>query len=106
MNDGIVFLGIAILLDVFANICLKKSKGFVHKSWGFGAIALIGAAFYLLTQAVKTMELSIAYALWGALGLLLTTGVDIAFYGVRLKSSAVFGIFFMITGIYLMKCVA
>jgi len=52
------------------------------------------------------MDLSIAYAFWGAAGLILTTFVDMTFYGLRLKNSAIAGIACMITGIVLIKYVA
>lgn len=106
MQEGILYLSASILLDVAANVCLKKSGGFREKRWGAGAVALIILAFIALSQAVKTMELSIAYAIWGAMGLLLTTGLDVAFYGVRLKGAAVAGIACMVTGIILIKSVA
>lgn len=101
-----MFLGVSILLDVCANICLKKSEGFKRRTWGAGALLLIVMAFMLLSQAVKTMDLSVAYALWGTVGILLTTGLDVAFYGVRLKGVAVLGIACMVTGIVLIKSVA
>lgn len=101
-----MFLGVAIGLDVIANICLKKSAGFRQKRWGWSAVALIIIAFIMMSQAVKTMELSVAYALWGALGLLLTTGLDVAFYGVRLRRSGVAGLLCMVAGIALIKSVA
>lgn len=106
MNDGILFLSVSIVLDVIANLFLKKSDGFKNKSWGFGAVILIVIAFAMLSQAVKTMDLSIAYALWGASGLLLTTGLDVAFYGFKLKSTAIVGIVCMMTGIVLIKSLA
>lgn len=106
MTEGIVFLCISIILDVIANIFLKKSAGFRHKKWGLGAVFLVITAFVMLSQAVKTMDLSVAYALWGATGLLLTTGLDVAFFGVRLKAVAVVGIACMVTGIVLIKSVA
>lgn len=106
MNEGILLLGVSIFLDVIANICLKKSDGFKQKKWGMAAVALIVTAFVILSQAVKTMDLSVAYALWGAMGLILTTGLDVAFYGVRLKSAGVAGIVCMVTGIVLIKSVA
>lgn len=106
MNEGILFLGISIFLDVIANLCLKKSDGFKDKKWGISAVLLIITAFSLLTQAVKTMDLSVAYALWGAAGLILTTGIDVKFYGVKLRGTGVAGIVCMVTGIVLIKSVA
>lgn len=106
MNDGFLFLAVSILLDVAANVCLKKSGGFQQRRWGAAAVALIILAFIALSQAVKTMELSIAYAIWGAMGLLLTTGLDVVFYGVKLRGAAIAGIACMVTGIVLIKSVA
>ncbi len=106
VNEGLLFLGGSIFCDVIANICLKKSQGFQYKTWGFSAILLIVIAFIALSQAVKTMDLSIAYALWGALGLLLTTGLDITLYGVRLNGYGIAGVLCMITGVVLIKSIA
>ena len=106
MNEGFLFLIGSILCDVVANICLKKSQGIKYKLWGTGAVLLIIIAFIALAQAVKTMDLSIAYALWGALGLLLTTGLDITLYGVRLNAVGIAGVLCMVTGVVLMKSIA
>ena len=103
MNEGFLFLIGSILCDVVANICLKKSQGFKYKLWGTGAVLLIIIAFIALAQ---TMDLSIAYALWGALGLLLTTGLDITLYGVRLNAVGIAGVLCMVTGVVLMKSIA
>ena len=58
------------IFDVLANICLKKSQGFKYKLYGFLAISLVGFAFLCLAYAISIMDLSIAYALFGACGLL------------------------------------
>ncbi|SEJ96924.1 spermidine export protein MdtI [Propionispira arboris] len=106
MNNEMLFLSLSILLDVAANIFLKKSNGFRQKLWGLAAIVSILLAFIAFSQVIKTMDLSIAYAFWGAAGLILTTFVDMTFYGLRLKNSAIAGIACMITGIVLIKYVA
>lgn len=56
-----------------------------------------------MAQALVTLDLSIAYAVWGALGILLTTCVDKAFFGLRIKPLGFVGIATMISGIVLLK---
>lgn len=104
-TTGILYLLLAVATDVIANIFLKKSNGFHNKKYGFASLALIGIAFLFLAQALLTLDLSIAYATWGALGILLTTCVDKAFFGLRIKPLGFVGIATMISGIVLLKMV-
>lgn len=104
-TTGIIYLLLAVATDVIANIFLKKSNGFHNKKYGFTSLALIGVAFLLMAQALVTLDLSIAYAVWGALGILLTTCVDKAFFGLRIKPLGFVGIATMISGIVLLKMV-
>lgn len=104
-TTGIIYLLLAVATDVIANIFLKKSNGFHNKKYGFASLALIGVAFLFLAQALLTLDLSIAYAVWGALGILLTTCVDKAFFGLRIKPLGFVGITTMISGIVLLKMV-
>ena len=102
---GLFYIILAVIADVIANVCLKKSNGFANKKYGFASLALIGVAFLLMAQALVTLDLSIAYAVWGALGILLTTCVDKACFGLRIKPLGFVGIATMISGIVLLKMV-
>ena len=87
-TTGIIYLLLAVATDVIANIFLKKSNG---------------VAFLFLAQALLTLDLSIAYATWGALGILATTFVDKLFFGLKIKPLGAFGILTMISGIVMLK---
>ena len=102
---GLIYIILAVIADVIANICLKKSNGLAVKKYGLASLALIGVAILLMAQALVTLDLSIAYAIWGALGILLTTCVDKAFFGLRIKPLGFFGIATMIGGIVLLKMI-
>lgn len=104
-TTGLIYLLLAVATDVIANIFLKKSNGFHNKKYGFASLALIGVAFLFLAQALLTLDLSIAYATWGALGILATTFVDKLFFGLRIKPLGFVGIATMISGIVLLKMV-
>ena len=95
----------SVFFDVLANICLKKSQGFKYKLYGFLAISLVGFAFLCLAYAISIMDLSIAYALFGACGLLLTTIIDKLFFGLRSNKPplGIIGLMTMITCIVLIK---
>ena len=80
----------------------QKSKA-KNKKYGFASLALIGVAFLFLAQALLTLDLSIAYATWGALGILATTFVDKLFFGLKIKPLGAFGIITMIGGIVMLK---
>lgn len=64
------FVLVAALLDVAANMALNKSRGFKRKRWGVLSLVLVMSAFTLLTEAVRGMDLAVAYASWGAIGIL------------------------------------
>ena len=47
---GLFYIILAVIADVIANVCLKKSNGFANKKYGFASLALIGVAFLLMAQ--------------------------------------------------------
>lgn len=69
-----VYLFLAGGLEVFWATCLKLSDGFTRLGWSALTVAGMLASFVLLSQAVKTLPLGTAYAIWtgiGALGALI-----------------------------------
>ncbi|AUH52194.1 ligand-binding protein SH3 [Chromobacterium sp. ATCC 53434] len=81
----LLFVLASALIEVGANLMLEKSDGFRRKAWGLGAILLVWLAFALLGQAVKGMDLAIAYALWGSIGILGTAVGGRVLYKQKLK---------------------
>ncbi|POH32993.1 ligand-binding protein SH3 [Sinorhizobium americanum] len=73
------------LLDVAANLASSKSDGFVKRGWGVLSILLVLAAFALLAEAVKGMELAIAYAVLGGTGIFGTAISGRLLFGEKLK---------------------
>ena len=73
------------VLDVAANLASTKSNGFARRGWGALSIVLVLAAFALLAEAIKDMDLAIAYAILGATGIFGTAICGRLFFGQRLK---------------------
>lgn len=85
-------------LDIAANILVAKSDGFRRKLPGAAALLMVGLAFYALSLAVRTMDLAVAYALWGGFGILGTSLGGWLVFGQRLKPSAWLGMLLLIGG--------
>ena len=74
-----VFLACAGLLEVFWPSFLKLSDGFTKLGWSVMTIAGMLASFYLLSQAMKTLPLGTAYAVWTGIGAVGSVAVGILF---------------------------
>lgn len=94
-----LYLAVAIISDIAANVLLKASDNLRHKRYAVPAIALAIGAFFCLMQAINQLDLSIAYALWGGIGLLATTFFDMAFFKARLGRLSWLGLFLICLGV-------
>lgn len=84
-NIYFLFAVLAGVLDVAANLASTKSNGFARRGWGVLSILLVLAAFAFLVEAVKGMELAIAYAILGATGIFGTAISALILFGQKLK---------------------
>ena len=71
MTAPLAFLCLALAagLDIAANLLLKRSDGFRRPLPGLAALLLVLAAFGLLGVSLQAVPLSVAYAVWGGLGI-------------------------------------
>jgi small multidrug resistance pump len=62
-------LALAIAAELFATMCLRASEGLSRTMPSLGAAAGYAFAFWLLSIAlVRGMPVSVAYAIWSAVG--------------------------------------
>ena len=76
----ILVLAAGLLETVFA-IFLKASKGFSEPLPTVGFIAAGAASFWLLSQALKHLEIGVAYAVWTGIGAAGTAIIGMLFLG-------------------------
>lgn len=97
------FLLLAAILDIVANIFLKYSNGFKQIRFGILSILFVLIAFSCLAEAVKVIDLSVAYALWGGFGLIITTLAGWILFNQQLNWRGWLGIIGLIVGMTLLK---
>lgn len=96
-------LGIAGLLEVAWALGLKYSDGFT-KPWP-SALTLIGAtaSFFILAQAMKTLPVGTAYAVWTGIGALGTAILAVFLFAEPVNALRIAGILLIVAGIAALK---
>jgi small multidrug resistance pump len=75
MNTDWLFLAAAILLEVAGTISMKLSQGFSRLLPSVLLFVFYAGSFTCLNFALRSIEVSIAYAIWGAVGLILVAAI-------------------------------
>lgn len=100
---GYLFLGGAILCEVFATTMMKISNGFTQLWPSIGCAVGYIICFYLLSKALVIVNLSVGYAVWAAVGIVLTAIIAVIAFGEHLTWPAVLGMVLIIAGVVLVN---
>lgn len=98
-----IYLGLAICLEVIGTTCMKLSNGLTNISYVIGMLVSYVVCFMLLSLALKTIDMSIAYAIWAALGIVLISTIGIVFFGENLNMIKILSTLFIIIGVVGLK---
>lgn len=74
-----LYLVLAIIFETSGTTLLKFSNGFTVVFPSIGAIISYALCFLFLSYALRTIDMSVAYAIWGALGILLISAIGMIF---------------------------
>ena len=77
MTADWLFLSAAIVLEVAGTVSMKLSNGFSNALPSVLLFLFYGASFTCLNFALRTIDVSVAYAIWSALGLMLVAAIGI-----------------------------
>ena len=78
---GWIFLGVAGLLEVSFTTALKYAEGFTKLAPSLIFLIAYAGSAWFLSQAVKSIPLGTAYAVWTGIGAVGTAIVGIALFG-------------------------
>lgn len=76
-----ILLSLAIALEVASSALLPKARGFTDIPWTIAVVTGYATAIWLLTVVVRTIPVSVAYAIWAGAGTALVAVVGYLFLG-------------------------
>jgi len=98
-----LWLGLAIGAEVVGTSALKASAGFTRWLPALVVVGGYGVAFYALSQALRTIPVGVAYAVWSGVGLVLVALIGWLWFGERLPPLALAGIGLVLAGLVLLQ---
>jgi small multidrug resistance pump len=75
-----ILLILAIILEVCGTTSMKMSHGFTRRGPIIAMFIFYGLGFIPLTLALRRIDLSVAYAIWSGLGMLIITLIGIFYF--------------------------
>jgi small multidrug resistance pump len=76
-----LYLAIAILLEISGTTALKLSNGFTRPGPAGAVVVCYIASFWVLSLALRGIDLSTAYAVWSGIGTALVAAIGILWFG-------------------------
>ncbi|GBG04950.1 multidrug efflux SMR transporter [Lactobacillus rodentium] len=96
---GYIELAIAIVAEVIGTNFMKASVGFTKLIPAVATIISYIICFYTLSLSLKTLNLSVAYATWGGVGIILTTIVGVMYWKQEVNIPQLIGIGLIVIGV-------
>jgi len=81
MSISWIFLLLAGFFEICFTIALKYSQGFSKLVPSLITVTFIVLSFFSVSQAMKTIPIGTAYAVWAGIGAAGTVGTGIIFFG-------------------------
>ncbi len=103
MMTGYIALTISIIAEVFATTMLKMSEGFTILFPSISVVIGYALSFYALSLCLKTIDLSLAYAIWSGAGTALTALIGALVWDEVFGTLKLLGIILIIGGVLVLN---
>jgi quaternary ammonium compound-resistance protein SugE len=103
MNASWIFLLLAGFFEICFTVALKFSQGFTRLVPSIITVIFIVLSFFSVSQAMKTIPIGTAYAVWAGIGAAGTVVCGILFFGDSCHIIRLISIFLIIIGIIGLK---
>ncbi len=100
---GWLYLILAIILELFGTSMMKLSNGLTVLWPTIAMFAGYVLCFIFLSFALKTIDMSVAYAIWSAVGIVLIAIIGIVFFHENITFAKLAGILLIVTGVITVK---
>ncbi|MFC4597158.1 DMT family transporter [Cohnella hongkongensis] len=96
---GWLFLGLAIIMELFGTVSMKLSESFSRVVPSVLLFVFYGVSFTSLNFALGYMEVSVVYAIWSGVGIVLVALAGFFIFEERLSSASVVWIGVIVIGV-------
>lgn len=100
---GYALLVGAICCEVFGTFMMKSAQGFTVLLPSIACVVGYVLCFWLLGKALVTVNLSVGYAIWAALGIVLTAIIAAVAFGEHFSILAIVGIVLIVAGVVMVN---
>lgn len=102
MRDWI-FLIVAIIFETLGTSMLKLSEQFTHLLPTVIALISYVLSLYLFSFSLRTLPIGVAYGAWGAIGIVLITGIGVIVFKQIPDLPAIIGLILIISGVLIIN---
>lgn len=98
-----VYLATAIIGEFLGTTFLKMSDGFTKLLFSTLALVAYGLCFFFLTKSLENLDLSLAYAVWSGIGIVLATSVSVFYFKESINWLTLLGISLILIGVVIVN---
>jgi small multidrug resistance pump len=100
---GYLYLALAIVSELIGTTYLKYSEGFTKLVPSIISIAAYAFCFYIFSKSLLTINLSVGYATWSAVGLIITTFISIFLFKEGITPAGIAAIAMITIGVIILN---
>ena len=97
------FLALAISIEVLATSLIGRTDGFSRLVPTVLVLGLYGLSFACLAQAIKSVPISTAYAVWSGLGTAAIAAIGFAVLDEHVSAAKISGIALVVVGVVIIN---
>ncbi|MBV2192560.1 MAG: multidrug efflux SMR transporter [Azonexus sp.] len=94
-----LYLFAAIAFEISGTTCMKLSEGFTRLWPSVGIFVFYVSSITCLTLAVKVIDISIAYAIWSAVGIAIIATIGVVVFHEAISPARAFFLLVIIVGV-------
>ena len=94
-----IYLLLAIAFEISATSLMKLSNGFTKILPTMGTVLGYVACFYFLSQALKKIDISVAYAVWSAAGIVVLSIIGVFVFKESVSALKIISILLIVLGV-------
>ncbi|MBP6492590.1 MAG: multidrug efflux SMR transporter [Clostridia bacterium] len=98
-----LLLGIAIVAELIGTTFLKYSDGYTKLAPTIGSILSYGICFYVFSKSLLNINLSVAYATWSAVGLVVTALLSVFLFKEGITPAGVVALAMITVGVVVLN---